>query len=58
MFERFYRAENVQHSLIGGMGIGLYVVQEIVHLHHGRVDVASVEGEGSTFTVRLPLQPT
>jgi signal transduction histidine kinase len=37
------------------MGIGLYVVKEIVTLHGGEVDVTSAEGEGSTFVVRLPL---
>lgn len=37
------------------MGIGLYVVQEIVARHDGTVQVESIEGEGSTFTVWLPL---
>lgn len=55
LFDRFYRATNVQDGVIGGMGIGLYVVNEIVELHGGKVWAESVEGEGSTFTVRLPL---
>jgi len=55
LFQRFYRAENVQEGVIGGMGIGLYVVKEIVELHGGTVAVASVEEQGSTFRVRLPL---
>jgi signal transduction histidine kinase len=38
-----------------GFGIGLYLVHEIVTRHGGQVMVDSVEGEGSTFTVRLPL---
>jgi signal transduction histidine kinase len=38
------------------MGIGLYVVKEIVTLHDGSVTVESREGVGSTFTVRLPLR--
>jgi signal transduction histidine kinase len=55
LFERFYRAGNVRGGDIGGMGIGLYVVKEIVELHGGQVTVESIEGQGSTFMVRLPL---
>lgn len=55
LFERFYRAPDSAGRGIRGMGIGLYVVREIVALHGGTVEVESVEGEGSTFTVWLPL---
>jgi signal transduction histidine kinase len=55
LFQRFYRAPNVDDRQISGMGIGLYVVKEIVLLHNGTIEVESVEGQGSTFTVRLPL---
>ena len=55
LFGRFYRAENVDLQRISGMGVGLYVVKEIVTLHHGKIEVSSREGEGSTFTVCLPL---
>ena len=55
LFQRFFRAGNAAQSNIAGMGIGLYVVREIVSRHAGAVEVESVEGEGSTFTVRLPL---
>ena len=55
LFQRFYRAANTDGSPIAGMGIGLYVVKEIVTRHGGTVEVSSVEGKGSTFTVRLPL---
>ncbi len=55
LFGRFYRAENAEKMHVGGMGIGLYVVKEIVTLHGGTVEVKSEEGKGSTFTVRLPL---
>ncbi|MBC8076660.1 MAG: GAF domain-containing sensor histidine kinase, partial [Chloroflexales bacterium] len=55
LFERFYRAANSDQHQISGIGIGLYVVQEIVTLHGGTVDVASQEDVGSTFTVRLPI---
>jgi PAS domain S-box-containing protein len=55
MFQPFYRAPNTETQQISGMGIGLYVVREIVTLHGGEVDVVSREGEGSTFIIRLPL---
>ena len=54
LFERFYRAENAASRGIGGLGIGLAVVADIVARHGGRVEVASVEGQGSTFRVMLP----
>ena len=54
LFQRFYRANNVDPQS-SGMGLGLYVVKEIVALHGGEVHVTSREGEGSTFTVCLPL---
>ena len=37
------------------MGVGLYIVREIVAMHGGKVEAQSVEGEGSTFSVMLPL---
>ncbi|NTU80024.1 MAG: GAF domain-containing protein [Chloroflexales bacterium] len=54
LWRRFYRAGNVDVDHISGVGIGLYVVHEIVTLHGGQVTVASVEGQGSTFTITLP----
>lgn len=55
LFQRFYRASNVDGSNISGFGIGLYVVQEIVQRHGGTIAIQSVEGLGSTFAIRLPL---
>jgi PAS domain S-box-containing protein len=55
MFQPFYRAPNTETQQVSGMGIGLYVVREIVTLHSGEVDVISQEDEGSTFIIRLPL---
>jgi PAS domain S-box-containing protein len=55
LFQRFYRVDNVAAQQVTGMGIGLYVVGEIVARHGGRIEVASGEGQGSTFTVWLPL---
>lgn len=57
IFEHFYRAENTDASKIDGMGIGLYVVRQVVALHGGEVSVASSEGHGSTFTITLPASP-
>ncbi len=54
LFERFYRVPDVEARAISGMGIGLYVVREIVALHGGVVQVDSAEGQGSTFTILLP----
>ena len=57
LFRRFYRAPNVQEHRISGIGVGLYVVSEIVALHGGTITVESTEEVGTTFTVTLPLQP-
>ena len=54
LFQRFYRADNADSQHISGMGVGLYVVKEIVRLHGGDIEVTSTEGEGSTFTICLP----
>jgi signal transduction histidine kinase len=55
LFERYYRGSNV--SGIVGTGVGLYLVKMVVEVHAGEIAVESKEGEGSTFTVRLPLKP-
>lgn len=55
LFRRFYRADNIDQRRITGMGIGLFVVKEIVTLHNGTVTVESMEGKGSTFVVCLPI---
>jgi len=55
IFARFSRGSNVI-GRIPGTGIGLASAQQIVAQHGGTIEVASVEGEGSTFTVRLPLK--
>ncbi len=54
IFDRFYRVSNTDRS-IGGLGVGLYLVREIVTRHDGRVWAESVEGKGTTFYVLLPL---
>jgi signal transduction histidine kinase len=54
LFERYHRGSNV--SGIVGTGVGLYLVKMVVELHGGRIAVDSTEGEGSRFTVSLPLK--
>ncbi|WP_433385039.1 SpoIIE family protein phosphatase [Micromonospora sp. KLBMP9576] len=54
LFRRFHRVRGAGGRSHEGTGIGLALVQELARLHGGSVGVRSVEGEGSTFTVRLP----
>lgn len=54
VFERFQRVERDGLHLFGGVGLGLPVVKQVVGQHGGTVEVHSVEGQGSTFIVRLP----
>lgn len=54
IFEQFYRAANAEAAHIQGMGIGLFVVQQIISLHGGTLHVRSQLGMGSTFTILLP----
>jgi PAS domain S-box-containing protein len=55
LFERFYRIEGSAARTHEGSGIGLALVQELVRLHAGTIEVASQPSRGTTFTVRLPL---
>lgn len=57
IFERFYRASNTDDQHVSGMGIGLYIVKEIVTLHGGSVAVESDVDKGSAFSVCLPCLP-
>lgn len=54
IFSRFYRGQNATQSNIPGRGLGLAIVKEIADLHHGRVEMESTPGEGSTFRIDLP----
>jgi len=55
IWERLYRADASRSSR--GLGLGLSLVKAYVHAHGGSVDAVSQPGRGSTFTVRLPLEP-
>ena len=55
IFERFHRVPNARSRTHEGTGIGLSLVDELVRLHGGRIDVASTEGSGTTFSVHVPL---
>jgi len=57
VFSRFRRGEEARARGIRGTGIGLAMVNQIVAAHHGRVDVDSEPGKGSTFTIVLPMTP-
>jgi two-component system, OmpR family, phosphate regulon sensor histidine kinase PhoR len=55
IFERFYRVDKARSRERGGTGLGLAIVKHIAQVHGGQVLVTSVVGQGSTFTLRLPL---
>ncbi|MCA6093459.1 two-component sensor histidine kinase [Streptomyces sp. SCA3-4] len=54
VFERFYRVDPARSRATGGTGLGLSIVKHVVASHGGEVSVWSAEGQGSTFTLRLP----
>jgi len=58
LFSRFYQVARTDRPSQGGLGLGLFICQELAAAHGGRIVVASTEGEGTTFTVWLPLLET
>lgn len=55
IFDRFYRADKTRSRSEGGSGLGLAICTQMAQLHGGKIEVESREGQGSTFTVSLPL---
>ena len=55
IFNRFWRTEEYDGHLFGGVGLGLSIARQVIQQHGGEIKVESVEGKGSTFTVRLKL---
>ena len=55
IFGRFARASNARHRGISGSGVGLYLAKRLIEQHQGNISVASIEGEGSSFEISLPL---
>ncbi len=56
VFERFYRVDRARSRDTGGTGLGLAIVRHVVQNHDGEISVSSREGDGSTFTLRLPAR--
>jgi two-component system, OmpR family, phosphate regulon sensor histidine kinase PhoR len=57
IFERFYRVDREYSRQLGGTGLGLAIVKHIIESHGGTVEVQTKVGKGSTFTLKLPLEP-
>ena len=55
IFQRFYREDKSHSKEIGGTGLGLAITRNIILMHRGTIEVSSVMGEGSMFTVKIPL---
>ena len=55
IFERFYRVDKARSRETGGSGLGLAITRNVVLMHKGAIKLTSREGEGSTFTIRIPL---
>ncbi len=55
IFDRFYRVDKARARETGGTGLGLAITKSVILMHKGTIKVESIEGEGSTFLIRIPL---
>jgi signal transduction histidine kinase len=55
LFDRYIRIPRQEHKRIKGSGLGLFIVRSVAHHHDGKAWVESVEGEGSTFSISIPM---
>lgn len=55
IFMKFFRSKTAKNSPVKGSGLGLYLAKYFIELHQGRIGVESVVGQGSTFTIELPI---
>ena len=58
IFVEFYQTEDGRRARNGGTGLGLSLTRNFVELHHGKIEVTSKPGQGSTFTLYLPIDYT
>ena len=56
LFERFYRVDNARSRELGGTGLGLAIVKHIAQAHNGKVSVESNTGDGSSFSIHIPVK--
>ncbi len=56
IFERFYRVDKARSREKGGTGLGLAITKSVILMHHGTIKLYSKDGDGSTFTVRIPIR--